>query len=266
MKLRNVIFAIILVICIVAVNFAIYWQFFRDTGNETPVVDVQEQRINEFSTMFDNKINYQDSNIAGVYKKENNKDLVYTNYEKIDKVEDKYELNVKIPIININNSNVDIINEEIENIFKNKVSSVMAEESKKAIYSVEYTAYINSNILSLVIKSTLKEEQSPQRVIVKTYNYNVSTNEQVSLAQLIEIRGLQNKYVNEQIQRTVEESNNMALSLKKLGYNVYIRDLNSDIYEIHNTTNYLLGKDNTLYIIYPYGNANYTSELDVVVI
>ena len=68
MKLRNVIFAIILVICIVAVNFAIYWQFFRDTGNETPVIDVSEQRINEFSTMFNNQINYQNSNIAGVYK------------------------------------------------------------------------------------------------------------------------------------------------------------------------------------------------------
>ena len=141
----------------------------------------------------------------------------------------------------------------------------MSQDDQKTIYSVEYTAYVNSNILSLVIKSTLKEEQNPQRVIVKTYNYNISTNEQVSLAQLIEIRGLQNTYVNEQIRKTVEDSNNMALSLKNLGYNVYIRDLDSDIYKIQNTTNYILGKNNTLYIIYPYGNANYTSELDVVV-
>lgn len=266
MKLRNVIFAIILIICIVAVNFAIYWQFFKDNGEVQQQVEIREERINEFGTMFDNKINYQDFNITGVSKKENNKELIYTSYEKIEKVEDKYELNVSIPVININRTNIEVINEEIENIFKNKVSSIVTEGNQKAIYSVEYTAYINSNILSLIIKSTLKEEQKPQRVIVKTYNYNLSTNEQVSLAQLIEIRGTDAKYVNSQIQKTVEEANKEALSLNELGYNVYIRDLNSDIYTIQNTTNYFLGKNNTIYIIYPYGNSNYTSELDVVVL
>ncbi len=45
----------------------------------------------------------------------------------------------------------------------------------------------------------------------------------------------------------------------------YIRDTSSDIYKLENTTNFILGENNYLYVIYPYGNSNYTDEMDVVV-
>lgn len=54
-------------------------------------------------------------------------------------------------------------------------------------------------------------------------------------------------------------------NLRNLGYNVYIRDLSSNIYEPSNTTNFILGENNYLYIIYPYGNSNFTDAMDVVV-
>ena len=38
-----------------------------------------------------------------------------------------------------------------------------------------------------------------------------------------------------------------------------------DIYKIENTKNFFLGKNKTLYLIYAYGNKNYTSEMDIVV-
>ncbi len=125
--------------------------------------------------------------------------------------------------------------------------------------------YINTNILSLVIKSTLKEGNNPQRVIIQTYNYNLSTNEEVTLAQLLEIKGLQEGTVKNEVTKKVEQANLQAENLNKLGYNIYVRDITSDIYEIKNTTNFILGKDNFLYIIYPYGNSNYTDEMDVIV-
>ena len=37
------------------------------------------------------------------------------------------------------------------------------------------------------------------------------------------------------------------------------------IYELSNTTNFILGPNNNLYIIYPYGNSNFTDAMDVVV-
>ena len=60
-------------------------------------------------------------------------------------------------------------------------------------------------------------------------------------------------------------ANEEAENLKRLGYNVYTRDLTSSIYKLENTDNYMLGADNKLYIIYPYGNANFTDEMDVIV-
>ena len=53
--------------------------------------------------------------------------------------------------------------------------------------------------------------------------------------------------------------------LKELGYNVFIRDLSSEIYETVNTTNFILGTAGYLYLIYPYGNSNFTDAMDVVV-
>ena len=39
----------------------------------------------------------------------------------------------------------------------------------------------------------------------------------------------------------------------------------AEIYNINNVTEYFIGKDNALYIIYAYGNENNTNEMDVVI-
>ena len=54
------------------------------------------------------------------------------------------------------------------------------------------------------------------------------------------------------------------LKLINLGYPLYARDYTSDTYNINNVTEYFLGNDNILYIIYAYGNQNHTSEMDIV--
>ena len=53
--------------------------------------------------------------------------------------------------------------------------------------------------------------------------------------------------------------------LEKLGYNVYSRDVSNDMYKIENSKEFYLTND-TLYIIYAYGNDNFTSEIDLIVI
>ena len=54
-------------------------------------------------------------------------------------------------------------------------------------------------------------------------------------------------------------------SLVELGYNMYQRDYNSDMYDVKNTKEYFLGMDGDLYVIYPYGNTDSTSEMDIVI-
>ena len=76
-----------------------------------------------------------------------------------------------------------------------------------------------------------------------------------------EIEVVKKRKINNEIktiQKRVEE-------LAKLGYTIYQRDYTSDIYNINNVTDYFMGNDNTLYIIYAYGNQNHTSEMDIII-
>ena len=45
---------------------------------------------------------------------------------------------------------------------------------------------------------------------------------------------------------------------------VYKRDLNNAMYLIDNVDNFFVGKDGKIYIIYAYGNSNFTSEIDII--
>ena len=45
-----------------------------------------------------------------------------------------------------------------------------------------------------------------------------------------------------------------------------MRDSNSDEYKIENAKNYYLGDNGYLFLVYPYGNKELTSEMDLVII
>ena len=272
-NLRTIIFGIIIIVCIFAVNFAVYWQFFRNTedpqtvNNTTSTSQETAQSEDNFKNIFENRLDYQgyDVNTTGVLKIDSSQDLIYTWVTKESVVENRYDLDLNIPRVNISNTSVEKFNEKIKELYVDKANDIILNATNNTIYTVEYMSYINTNILSLVIKSTLKEGNNPQRVIIQTYNYNLSTNEEITLKQMLEIKGLQENAVKNTIVNKVQEANREAEDLKNLGYNVYVRDLSSEIYEIENTENFILGANNYLYIIYPYGNSNYTDEMDVIV-
>lgn len=266
-KSRKVLFISLLAICIIAINFGVYWQFFREEKKENQEeYDLKmEQAIQDFDSIFQNQIDNQNNRVPNTIKKETDKELVYTKTQKTEVKDGEYNINVNIPTINLNTNTIEQYNRQIESIFKTKLDSILLQKQSNTIYTVEYEAYLNTNILSLVIKATLKEGDYPQRVIIQTYNYNISTNQPVSLKELIQIRGLTDNEVTETIQKRIEEENKQAMQLQQItGQSIYTRDLNSNIYELENTNIYFLGRDNIFYILYPYGNANYTSELDIV--
>lgn len=269
-NVRVIVFCIIIVFCIFSINFGVYWQFFRKTDSlenpANPTVNY-EQLAKDFTNIFRNTLDYQgyNVNISGITKINADKDLIYTWVSKQSSVDNKYELNLNIPRVNISNTSVEKFNDKIKELYVNKANDIILHSTDNTFYTVEYMGYINTNILSLVIKSTLKEGNNPQRIIIETYNYNLSTNDEVTFNQLLEIKGIQESAVKNAVLNKVQTSNIEAETLKNLGYNVYIRDLSSDIYEISNTLTFLLGADNHLYVIYPYGNANYTDEMDVIV-
>lgn len=180
---------------------------------------------------------------------------------------DKYELNMHIPAININDELASTLNNSTQTTFINKANEIIAntESTIKTIYSIDYVAYVNESILSLVIRSTLKEGNSAQRIMIQTYNYNLNTNKEATLIELATIKKLNREEVNNKIIDIATEADEEAQKLQSMGYSqTYVRDLQSDIYNIDGANVYFLGPNKELYIIYPYGNSEFTSAMDIV--
>lgn len=258
----------IIAICVISINLAVFFQITEKApkNEETEDIIIDTVALTEnFNNIFDNGINYQNNNI-NIQKIDNTKDLVFTNYMNQNKKENVYDINVNIPKININNEEANKINTEINNLFYNKVSSVLTGTNVYTIYGVKYKAYVNDNILSLVISATLKEGENAQREIIKTYNYNLTTKQQLNINNLLEYRKLSTTEVQKKIIKTIEVASENAKVYSELGYSKYERNPKDNMYKLENTNVYFIGENKAIYIIYPYGNLNYTSELDLLVI
>ena len=186
---RKIMFIIIGIICIISIILAIVYQVSQ---LETATPEIKEEKdIIDFKTIFNNELNEQGYPIKALQKFYDDKKIVYTINEQKEKVDGKYEIDVKLPLININNQTAITIDKEIESIFLEKVNNIKeSEQAEEVIYTVEYTAYVNENILSLAIKSTLKEGIKAQRVIIKTYTYNITTNELIDIDEMLSIKKL----------------------------------------------------------------------------
>lgn len=273
MDSRKLIYILISVVCIVSIISAIFMQVSLKTGknkdNETASNSqieekTQEELKKDFNHLFNNVINYNDYDTSKIKKLEDSKDIVYTVYESNASEENKYELDVNIPVINIDGDVPSKFNNITQKIFADKTTEILNGPKQYTIYSITYTGYINGDILSIIIKSTLKEGHEAQRIIVETYNYNLATKEEVSIYDAISKRGVSKEEVidkvNTEITKSIKEANKIQLT----GFETYTRDINSDIYKIDNITTFFIGQDEKLYIVFAYGNTNFTSEMDII--
>lgn len=267
-NLRKVFITSILVICIIAINLAVFFKIteMSDNNDGAKELIIDTAMLNEnFNKIFDNQINYQNNN-TNVLKKDSTKELVYTSYNNQEEVTNKYMLNVNIPNLNISNENAEKINEEIKSLFYNKTINILSKTEIYTVYNVKYKAYVNDNIVSLVIVATLKEGENPQREIIKTYNYNLISNSNLNLSEILQYRQLLKEKVQNKIYETITLASENAKTYNELGYNKFQRNVNASMYKIENTTVFFIGEGKALYILYPYGNSNYTSEIDLLVI
>lgn len=270
-KRRIIIYSIAIFACILAIVVIIGIQIlgndvvdnFFGVSKITKKTEEEENRLKaNFDTLFQNQL--ENNSSCEVKKIDKNKDIVYTNYENTDKSANNYEMNVNLPYINIKNQSVQDYNENIKNIFQAKAEEVLESTNSNVIYTVKYEAYIENNILSLIIYSDLKQDSSAQRIIVQTFNFNLETNKELTLEDIIKIYELDEKTVQDKIDNEIKTEEKKAEDLKALGYNVFTRDTKSDMYKIKNATEFFV-HNNNLYIIYAYGNDKLTSERDIVV-
>lgn len=268
----KIIYGVIILFCIISIIIAIVLQFTKgDNSEETPNLpslseEQTMQHETEFDNIFENKVNYLENNSYKITKIEQDKEIIYTGYQDNNKKINDYELDVNIPYINIgNNALIDSYNQEIRDVFETKAKSVLNTQNSSIIYTVNYSAYISNNILSLVIRSTLKEGSNPQRDIVQTYNYDLETQKECTIDELLELKGISKQEANRKIRDKIKEVQKSVDELAQLGYTIYQRNPDDDMYSINNVSEFFLGADNALYIIYAYGNQNHTSEMDIVI-
>lgn len=265
-NIRKIFIISILVVCVIAINLAVYFSITQKLEkSEDEIINDTALLEENFNSIFDNGINYQ-GNDMNVSKEDSTKELIYTNYINQDKIENSYELSVYIPHININNDAAKKINNEIDSIFYNKVTDIIAKTNEYTIYNVQYKAYVNDNIVSLIISATLKEGENAQRVIMKTYNYNLSSNNEIGINEVLQFRKISEEYAQNKINQTIKVASEDANRYNELGYTKYFRNLNDKMYNLENTKTYFIGKNMAVYIIYAYGNLSYTSEFDLLVI
>ena len=141
----------------------------------------------------------------------------------------------------------------------------MQKEDKNTIYTVEYVANVEEDILSLMIRSNLKEGSSAQRVIIQTYNYDLKNDKQVTLEEVLKIKNINKNDMQNDIKSEIENEQKKVEDLKELGYSIYSRDVKDERYKIENSKEFYLTSED-LYVIYAYGNDSFTSEMDLVIL
>ena len=265
----KIIYISIISVCILAVLITVIVQIVRNIDSNEPP-SVTNERVNKYKDMFndifENKVNYLENNSYRIDRIDSNQEIVYTGYkDKNNKISD-YNLDVNIPYINIQNEVIKGFNDEIKEIFEQKAKDILNTQRQNIIYSVNYCAYVTNNILSLVIRWNLKEGENPARDIIQTYNYDLINQKEVSFEDLLELKSVSRLDASRKIKAEIKEIETEVNNMAELGYNLYPRNSNDEIYDIDNITEFFIGEDNALYVIFAYGNQNNTSEMDIVVL
>ena len=262
-------------VCVISIISAVFIQFDLKIGtskeqkesNGTTIEEkTQEELKKDFANLFNNVVDFNDYDTSKIKKINETKEIVYTAYDSKAKYENKYELDVHIPVININGDVVTGFNNVTQKLFANKTTEILEGVKNYTIYSIDYTGFINNDILSVIIRSTLKQGSNAQRTIVETYNYNLVTEKEVSIYYALEQREKTTNYLTAKINTEITQAINEANKIQLKGFETYRRYINSDVYQIENISTFFIGPDEKLYVVFAYGNNNFTSEMDIIII
>lgn len=269
---RYCIYALIVAFCIIAIIVGVNAQFFSTKeSDEVPdinvsnVVSVNEEIdiSNKFMQLFDNKLP-QFKDYPNIEKGDLSKNYLYIYSENpqlpngpyTKKLDGKYDIVAYLPVFNINSDVTNGFNNITINYFVKMMNDIVVNGTTNTNLTISFAANVNDNILSVTIIAKLKEGDKPQRIMIQGYNYDLANNKEVKVADVLAKKNIDIATANSKIEKVVKSADNT----------LYKRELTNPIYSIDKVTNFILGRNGELYIIYAYGNqANvYSSEMDIV--
>ncbi len=266
-KTDIIIYTLAIIVCVVALTVIITMQFLGEgIFHKNQIQIATQEEMLKLKTEFDNMFSNQfEGEEEGFSKKDSNKSVVFTNYENTNNVEGDYTLNVHIPEINSEDENLLKLNKEIAETYKEQTSNILATTGKQMIYSVQYISHIENKILTLIIRSNIKQGNQAQKTVLQTYNYDLENKKMINLEEMLTKLNYEKNDVQEKIKEEIVKEEKNSKNLQELGYAIYVRDSQSDIYNIENTEQFFIHKGK-LYIIYCYGNYDLTSEMDFIIL
>ena len=274
-KSRTIFFIVVVLICVIAVGIGLYSQFFYEYSDTDPLmigIYVGSKKTSEeyaelkanFLNLFTNET-YINSESIRIDKIETSQSIVYAGYLIENEDEAYYNVDLTLPVLNIDEDVAKEINAEIKSEFYDTASKIMRSTSEYTIYQVSYVAYVNEDIVSIVIKENSKSGNDAETTRIKTYVYDISNNEEVSLSKLIELKETTEDEVQKTIDSSIQTSYENALAIANEYGTTVTRDLEDEMYEIENTEDYFLTDDGYVYIIYDYGETENTNEMDIII-
>lgn len=264
-KKRLIIVVATIILCSIAITLGIYAQVTNakiiniEKNDKTEIY--KNLKIN-FNNIFTNSVNKRGiSDIEGI----NYDEIIHCAYDITENKSSKYNVSVKIPMFKLETDTTTKINEEIFNTFASKTVNIVKSAATYTIYNIDYVGYINNNIVSLVIRCTLKDGSNPQRIIIKTYNYDIEKDKLLTIDDVINNKKINREDLQNTINSEIKSKSEETEAINTEGYNVYKRNYNNEMYKLENTKNFFLGENDYLYIIYSYGENSYTSEMDIII-
>ena len=268
---KIVFFVVIILLCIIALFVAIYIEFFYQYAETDPFFTglvssekTQEEITNmknNFNELFKNSLTIKDSQ-----QDTSKATMVQTGYQIQNSDESFYTIDVNVPTIKLNTQTAVDLNAQLKNDFYQNALGYMVQTEHHISYNVAYQAFYVDNYLSIVIKSSLKEGNDPESVIVKAYVYDTESNELVSINKLLEHTGITTKKAQAAIDKEIKAANNRSKTLAVEFGEMFSRDVESEEYFVENAKNYFLTTDGNLYIVYTYGDKETTNEIDIIIL
>ena len=167
MNKRIVLYVIISIICVISIIIGVYYQIFveREDTSQNNVLQDQNNNVDnnedlelellleEFNLLFDNKFNNLNNDTSIVKKIQGleEQDIIYSVYNIKEEKNEKYNVNINLPVVNIDGDIAKEFNNITQTIFANKANEVLSNSQVYTIYNVDYTAYLNENILSVIL-------------------------------------------------------------------------------------------------------------------
>ena len=272
-KNKVIYFVVLFLICVVAICIAIYVQYFYKYYDTDPLmlgIHIGAKKTNEefatlksnFNSLFTNEVHINSENLK-VDKINTSQNVVYT-YNKVqNQDENYYDVDVKIPALNINNEVAKEINTSIIEKFDKKAKEIMTKAEGYTIYHVDYVAFVNNGVVSIAVREKSKIGSKGETVTVTTYNYSIPDKAEINLNDLIQLKETDKDTVQaaitSSIEAVAEKNNDVAKE-----YGGLVRNPEDKMYKVENSKKYFLTDDGYVYIIYDYADKN-TNEIDVVI-